>query len=298
MHGTARRGSRDTSKDLVRGRRIRPPVSRRGISLIETLVAFAIVAVAMTVLAQLMSWAMHESAFSRRRAEATLLAQERMEDLLAHRADLAAWEAAAKKAFEFDPKTEAYCFDEPGHPRPELDAFRWTWLIEDMKDHPGLKKISVQLRWLRSRSRGRRRKARAVDDAGRAGEVAGDRRRGAEPARGGDPMNISRRRDAGFTLIEIMVTAALTAIVVGMGFGLLTSAQQIAQLQQEQSAAGRDGWTFVYRLTRELREAMPPRPVGRRGGMARHQRFGKTARRGLHRQAGRTSASRISRGAG
>ncbi len=150
MHGTARRGAGTLQEDLLRGRRIRPPVSRRGISLIETLVAFAILAVALTVLAQLMSWAMHESAFSRRRAQATLLAQERMEDLLAHRADLAAWEAAAKKEFEFDKKTETYYFDEPGHPHPELNAFRWTWLIEDMKDHPGLKKISVQLRWLRS----------------------------------------------------------------------------------------------------------------------------------------------------
>ena len=120
MHGTARRGAGTPRRDIARGRRIGPPVSRRGISLIETLVAFAILAVAMTVLAQLMSWAMHESVFSRRRAQATLLAQERMEDLLAHRADLAAWEAATKKDFVFDRKTEKYCFDEPGHPHPEL----------------------------------------------------------------------------------------------------------------------------------------------------------------------------------
>jgi prepilin-type N-terminal cleavage/methylation domain-containing protein len=71
-------------------------------------------------------------------------------------------------------------------------------------------------------------------------------------------MNIRRRRDPGFTLVEMMVAAGLTAIVMGLGFGLLTSAQQLAQLQQEQSAAGRDGWVFVYKLSRELREAMPP----------------------------------------
>lgn len=70
-------------------------------------------------------------------------------------------------------------------------------------------------------------------------------------------MNI-RRRDTGFTLVEMVVAAGLTAVVMGLGFGLLTSAQQIAQLQQEQSAAGRDGWLFVYKLSRELREAMPP----------------------------------------
>ena len=38
-------------------------------------------------------------------------------------------------------------------------------------------------------------------------------------------MNISRRRAAGFTLVEIMVTVVLTAVIVGMGFGLLISAQ-------------------------------------------------------------------------
>ncbi len=150
MHGTARRGVGTPRTEVVRGRRIRPPVSRRGISLIETLVAMAIIAVATTVLGQLMSWAMHESAFARRRAEATLLSQERMEDLLAHRADLAAWEAAAKKRFEFDTKTEGYRFDEPGQPRPELDSFRWAWTIEEMKEHPGMRKIGIELRWLRT----------------------------------------------------------------------------------------------------------------------------------------------------
>jgi prepilin-type N-terminal cleavage/methylation domain-containing protein len=75
-------------------------------------------------------------------------------------------------------------------------------------------------------------------------------------------MRTARRREQGFTLLEIMVTAALTAIVVGMGFGVLTSAQQIAQQQQELSAVGRDGWSFVYKVSRELREAVPPSQLG------------------------------------
>ena len=141
MHGTARRGVGTPQTEVVRGRRIRPPVSRRGISLIETLVALAIIAVAMTVLGQIISWAMHESAFSRRRAEATLLSQERMEDLLAHRADLAAWEAAAKKRFEFDRRPRDTASTSPASRIPSWHSFRWAWLIEDMKEHPGLKKI-------------------------------------------------------------------------------------------------------------------------------------------------------------
>jgi hypothetical protein len=148
MHGTARRGTGITRRYVFCGRRIGPPLSRRGISLIETLVSFAIIAVAMTVLGQLTFWALNESSFSRRRAEATLLAQERMEDLMAHRSNLAAWEAAMKD--RFDPKTDAYFLDEPAHPHPELHAFRWTWQIEDLKDHPGLKKIGIKLRWARS----------------------------------------------------------------------------------------------------------------------------------------------------
>jgi len=75
-------------------------------------------------------------------------------------------------------------------------------------------------------------------------------------------MNIRRGRDAGFTLIEITLAAALTAVVLGLAFGVLNSAQQIVQVQQEQSAAGRDGWAFVYRLSKELREAMPPGQMG------------------------------------
>jgi hypothetical protein len=49
---------------------------------------------------------------------------------------------------------------------------------------------------------------------------------------------------------------------MGMGYGVMISAQQLGQLQEEQSAAGRDGWAFVYRLSRELREAVPPSQLG------------------------------------
>ena len=108
-------------------------------------------------------------------------------------------------------------------------------------------------------------------------------------------MNISRRRDAGFTLLEIMVTAALTAIVVGLGFGLLTSAQQIVQMQQEQSAAGRDGWTFVYRLSRELREAVPPSQLGEGAEWRGTGASAKLLDDGLHRRMAGGQHQRIRR---
>jgi len=146
-----------TWKGIARSRLKGPLVSLRGVSLLETLVAFTLVAIGIGVLAQLTFWALNESILSRRRAEAALLAQERMEDLVAHRNDLAAWEAAAKSGFETDPVLKGnndqtlYRFDQiqPKQKRPELQAFRWAWQIADMDGHPGTKKILVQLYVLR-----------------------------------------------------------------------------------------------------------------------------------------------------
>ena len=151
MHKSRSRRVMKTWRGFARRRLKGPSVSVRGVSLIETLVAFTLVAIGISVLAQLTFWALNESILSRRRAEAALLAQERMEDLLAHRSDLAAWEAAAKSGFEFDRNLQLYRFDQiqPQQKRPELAPFRWAWQIADMDGHPGTKKILVQLYVLR-----------------------------------------------------------------------------------------------------------------------------------------------------
>ena len=126
-------------------------VSLRGVTLIETLVAFVLVAVGIGVLGELTFWSLNESILSRRRAEAALLAQDRMEDLLAHRSDLGAWEASARSGYQFDRGLELYRFDrlQPEQKRPELAPFRWSWKIEDMDGRPGMKKVLVQLYVLR-----------------------------------------------------------------------------------------------------------------------------------------------------
>ena len=78
-------------------------------------------------------------------------------------------------------------------------------------------------------------------------------------------MNIRRGRNAGVTLLEMIFVAAFAALILGLGFELLTSAQQISLLQQEQSAASRDAWVFVHRISKELREAIPPAETGGEG---------------------------------
>jgi len=75
-------------------------------------------------------------------------------------------------------------------------------------------------------------------------------------------MRIRRRKEQGLTLIEILVTAGLTAIVVGMSATVISSVQALWADQQERSAAARDGWLFVDKLCRELRESVPPAQLG------------------------------------
>ncbi len=123
-----------------------PRRSTCGVSLVETILALALLAVAISVLGQLMFGAIEQSIMARRRAEAALLAQERMEEILAHRSGLSAWEARAKKSFEFEKESESYLFKRKG-----LDSFRWHWQISEFQDSPWLKEIIVRVYWRRPR---------------------------------------------------------------------------------------------------------------------------------------------------
>ena len=154
MYGCARRGVANSRLHLRIGRFNAPRLSRRGISLIETLVAFAIVAVALALLGELTFWATSTTVFSKRYSQAALLAQERMEDLLAHRGDLRGWEEQTRKDFatddKFVPNMTLYTFDTAEDQHPELrTSFRWNWQIKDVPDHPKLKEVQIQLFWRR-----------------------------------------------------------------------------------------------------------------------------------------------------
>jgi type II secretory pathway pseudopilin PulG len=119
-----------------------PTADRRGAALIETLVAISILSVAMTLLTQLVVRGLEESASAQQRMKGVLLAQERMEEILAQRGELAGWEQKVDEEYERDPVSGMYRFAEPGRA-----AFRWRWRIQDASDHPGLTQVTVWVHW-------------------------------------------------------------------------------------------------------------------------------------------------------
>ena len=133
-----------------RGIRIRFPgavfprarCSDEGAGLLEVIVAVAILLVSMTILAQLVLSGMDQSRMARDRARGALLAQERMEELLAHRDDLTGWQKRVEKAFPFDPEAQMYRFDRRG-----LGAFYWAWEIKPAENIEGLKEAVVRVHW-------------------------------------------------------------------------------------------------------------------------------------------------------
>lgn len=135
----------------ARGRAIAAPgraAGARGVSLVETIVAIAIVVVALNILTQFVIRGMDESSLARRRARAAFYAQERLEEIVAHRADLAAWEARAARTHRPAAVEGMYWF-----PEPHRSAFCWSWRIEDVKGRPGLRQARVSVRWRTPRRR-------------------------------------------------------------------------------------------------------------------------------------------------
>jgi len=123
---------------------LRSSRSSRGVGLIETVVAIGILAVAMSLLARILVGSLEQSQMARQAAQGILLAQERMEDVLAHSADLATWESGAKDQFPFDQEANLYRFQEP-----ERAAYRWDWSIQGMEGQPGLSLVAVGVMWKR-----------------------------------------------------------------------------------------------------------------------------------------------------
>ena len=136
---------------MVAGR-LKPVVVRRAVTLVETVVSIALLAVAMSLLAQLVMTGLEMSMMAQMRVSGMLYAQEKMEDILAHRDDLAAWEADARANFELDEETKLHTF-----PQQERESYRWTWRISDFQDarvlQTGLKEVIVTVHWRLPRRR-------------------------------------------------------------------------------------------------------------------------------------------------
>jgi len=65
-----------------------------------------------------------------------------MEEILAHRDDLSAWEAGARKRFAAGALENTHIFSRPGR-----STFCWTWQIKALEDEPGLRDIVVRVWW-------------------------------------------------------------------------------------------------------------------------------------------------------
>jgi len=145
------RNSRLDGLDRARARRWATFGARRaslGLTLVETVVAVGLLIVALNILAQMMFHGIRETQAANRQAQAILLAQERMDDLFAHRGDLAAWDAAMKKQCKLDANSDSYYL-----PNPAMAPYRWNWQIGDREGSPGLKEATVRTYWRRPRSK-------------------------------------------------------------------------------------------------------------------------------------------------
>jgi Tfp pilus assembly protein PilV len=141
----------------------------RGAALVEAVVAVGVLTVAMASLTQLAFAALTRSEMAQQGVAASLLAQELIEDMLANRQDLAAWEGRTVEACERDSATDTYV-----PPGAAGKSFRWTWSIEPVDGAPRLRRLTVTVRYQPAGARG------AMDEEGdqRAGLCAGGAMRG------------------------------------------------------------------------------------------------------------------------
>lgn len=61
-----------------------------------------------------------------------------------------------------------------------------------------------------------------------------------------------------FTLLELLLAAALTALALGMALSVAVRSSRLWSGRQEALSASRAAWSLVHRLGRELRMALPP----------------------------------------
>ncbi len=106
------------------------------------LVAIFILAIAINALAFVTFDSIAESAAAPARAQCSLLAQDRMEWMIANRNDLDGWEAKVKEQCEFDPETKRYRFADKKHA-----AYEWTYAFSEVEGYPGMQRVVITCWW-------------------------------------------------------------------------------------------------------------------------------------------------------
>ena len=163
----------------------------RGAGLVEVVVAIGVLSVSMAILTQLVMAAMQASALAHRQVTGVLLAQERMEEIIANRADLDAWKVSVPLRFDYDLAHSTYHFlvKEPGdsRERTEREDFRWGYTISDVEGRDGLKEAQVHVHWLLAGMKGFRGSYRLRALVAVPGGGAGGAEPPVPPERGAEP---------------------------------------------------------------------------------------------------------------
>jgi len=132
----------------------------RAASLVELLIALGILAIALNILGQLIFSSLKDSIRARRRAQAVLLAQYCMEDIIAHSDDLDGWEkrtgAAVGKGEETEDQAGSVRYSlakkDPGLVKKgRLESYTWNWDIRDAPGRSGLKQVTVRVFYTEAR---------------------------------------------------------------------------------------------------------------------------------------------------
>ncbi len=112
--------------------------------LVESLIAIAVLAVAMSLLVRFSIAGIEQVGQTYLRLNAALLAEGKMQEIIRNRDNLEDWQAYA---------AESYPKDEHHNLRKlhveNYDAFRWLWQFNDYGLQPGLKSVKVSVYWRR-----------------------------------------------------------------------------------------------------------------------------------------------------
>jgi len=71
-----------------------------------------------------------------------------------------------------------------------------------------------------------------------------------------------RKRRHGFSLLEMIIVVAISALILGMAYRMIISSNRIWAEEEARNAANRAGWQWAIKASGQLRMAIPPAELG------------------------------------
>lgn len=121
--------------------------TRRGTTLIETVLATGLLLTSMTLLVQFAVQGATQTTTSHRQTQAALLAQQQMEELLAHRNDLTQWQNHVQENHPADRKADRRRFSED-----KWNNHRWTYSLAPDGNHSNMTLATITVYWRLARN--------------------------------------------------------------------------------------------------------------------------------------------------